>query len=626
MPMKSLYTRWGKSLCPDHVLEEYPRPLLHRNSFCSLNGYWNYRFLSKEHLSSLCKDTFGESANPGAFPNRLPEDSHMLWDGKILVPFSPESLLSGVNRQLMPEEYLWYERPLPAFFSGRGRLLLHFGAVDQSCRVFINQTPVGDHHGGYLPFTIDITDHVTGYSEPKLQVLVSDPSDTSWHARGKQKLQRGGMYYTAQSGIWQTVWLEEVPDNYITKLSAAPDADHGTVVVQAQAARRLPIQITIYAPQREDLFYDPDPAALSCTETEPAKAAAAAVIATAEGFTGEDIPISLQSLQLWDCDTPWLYRYCVKTVPTAHTEPTDYVDSYFAFRTFTIEKDEKGIPRICLNHRPQFQRGVLDQGYWSDGLYTAPADAALVFDILSMKKLGYNMIRKHIKIEPQRWYYHCDRLGMVVWQDMVNGGTSYADWYVTYAGTAFSLLNIKPSDRHKRLLSRRDAEGREEFAREVCSTIALLKQHPSIAVWVIFNEGWGQFETEKMTALTRTQDPTRLIDAASGWFDQGCGDLNSFHNYFFPMKLRPEKDRAAVLSEFGGYSMAIPDHVISEELYGYGTYQDTDSLQEAFENREAEVNALIPAGLCASVYTQVSDVEDEVNGIFTYDREIQKLH
>lgn len=618
--MKPLYTQWGETLDPNHVLEEYPRPLLHRNSFFNLNGYWNYRFCSPKDFPA-----FPAGARPSAFPDHLPDDFCAPWDGQILVPFSPESLLSGVNRQLMPGEYLWYERSLPAFFSKKKRLLLHFGAVDQSCRIYINQLPVGEHCGGYLPFTIDITAHVAGSSEPKLQVLVSDPSDTSWHARGKQKLKRGGMYYTAQSGIWQSVWLEEVPDNYITDLSAVPDADHGTVVIQAKAARRLPIQITIYAPQREDHLYEQAAKTPCRPKGEQKKTSANSVIATAAGFTGEDIRISLKPLRLWDCDNPWLYRYCVKTVPGDPAEPSDHVDSYFALRTFDITKDENGIPRICLNHQPQFQRGVLDQGYWSDGLYTAPADAAFIFDILSMKKMGYNMIRKHIKIEPQRWYYHCDRLGMVVWQDMVNGGTSYADWYVTYAGTAFSFLNIKPHDRHKRLLSRKDAEGREEFARELRSTIDLLKQHPSIAVWVIFNEGWGQFETKKMTELARAQDPSRLIDAASGWFDQGCGDLNSFHNYFFPMKLRPEKDRAAVLSEFGGYSMAVPDHVISEDLYGYGTYQDADSLQKAFNKRESEVNALIPAGLCASVYTQLSDIEDEVNGIFTFDRKVQKL-
>ena len=607
--MKQLYTRWGKTLDPEHVLEEYPRPLCQRDSYCNLNGRWNYHF-----------------SDTDAFPDA--------WDGQILVPFSPETLLSGVGRQLKPGEYLWYERELPAFFSGRGRLLLHFGAVDQRCRVFINRKPVGEHAGGYLPFTIDITDAVTAAKEAAspamLQVLVQDDSDTSYHSRGKQKLQRGGMYYTATSGIWQTVWMEEVPKDYIKELVVSPDPDRGQVRLRAVTDRALSFRVRVFA--ADDAWDD--------TKDLPADA-----LLEQWGNTNEDLTISIDPVCLWTCEQPFLYPFTVTLEeapdpsaetsseasaapgqsPDAGTLCPDTVKSYFALRAFTVEPDEKGLPRICLNHRPQFQRGVLDQGYWSDGLYTAPADDALIFDIASLKKLGYNMIRKHIKIEPQRWYYHCDRLGMVVWQDMVNGGTSYADWYVTYLGTLFSFLRIRPGDRNEKLLARQDAAGKEEFAREMTETIRLLKCHPSIAVWVIFNEGWGQFETKRMTELARQEDDTRLIDAASGWFDQGCGDLQSIHNYFFPLTIHPEKKRATVLSEFGGYTMDVPGHTACEDSYGYGACQDKAALREAFDKREKDVRALIPKGLCASVYTQVSDIEDEINGIFTYDREVQKF-
>ena len=271
------------------------------------------------------------------------------------------------------------------------------------------------------------------------------------------------------------------------------------------------------------------------------------------------------------------------------------------------------------------QKGVLDQGYWPDGLYTAPADEAMVYDIRTMKSVGFNMIRKHIKIEPQRWYYHCDRLGMVVWQDMVNGGSAYQDWYVTYLATALSCKNIKVGDRSRWLLSRKDKKGRLEFVREMRGTIRLLKRHPSIAAWVVFNEGWGQFSTRKMTEIVRQEDGTRLIDSASGWFDQGCGDMQSVHNYFFKLEVKPEEERAAVLSEFGGIALQVQGHSACEELYGYGTYTELDALNQAYKELDEKVQALIPQVLCASVYTQVSDVEEEVNGVLTFDREVQKI-
>ncbi len=593
--MKQLYTRWGRALDPAHVREEYPRPQLRRASYCCLNGTWKYRFSKK---------------------NTLPDS----FDGQILVPFSPESRLSGVGRQLKPDEFLWYERKLPPFFSGKGRLLLHFGAVDQFCRVYINGQCAGSHASGYLPFTVDITEPVkkaraAGSGAPRLSVCVQDVSDTSWHARGKQKLNRGGMYYTAQSGLWQSVWMEEVPEDHVLGLDCEPDADQGLVTFRIRTGRKLPVTLCLYpAGLFEDLEED-----IPLTKAE---SGAAPQVVT--GFSNEKITVKIEDPRLWDGETPYLYPYSV-TLKDPEDTDADRVESYFALRTFSIEKDEQDLPRLCLNHTVQFERGVLDQGYWPDGLLTAPADAAFVFDITAVKDLGYNMIRKHVKVEDERWYYHCDRLGMIVWQDMVNGGTSYQDWYVTYLGTALSLLGIKPSDRHPWLLSREDLEGKNEWAGEMLETIRLLKNHPCIAVWTLFNEGWGQFNTKKITEMAKKEDPSRLIDAASGWFDQGCGDFVSTHNYFFPMTVHPERERASILSEFGGYTLTVPEHSACEDLYGYGDYDSPAALQEAFEKREAEVNALIPQGLCASIYTQISDIEDESNGIFTWDREVQKL-
>lgn len=596
--MKQLYTRWGKNLDKEHVLTEYPRPLMKRDNYECLNGVWEYA-ITKE----FCRP--------------------FEYDGEILVPFSPESLLSGVERQLQPDEYLWYRVNFNVdddrLNSGH-HLILHFGAVDQICIIYVNQRALIEHTSGYLPFEVDITDCLkkskmsdSYLQEQELVVAVRDASDQSYHSRGKQKLERGGMFYTAQSGIWQTVWLEYVPEAYIEDLVTEVDADHGSVQITVKSKEQMPVKISVRAPQiYSDLAVKP--------ESEP-------VIVEAEGESNQPIEIVLPEIRLWSCETPYLYYFDVEMEQffDAYDETPDRVQSYFALRTFSLEKDEEAYPRICLNHEFVFQRGVLDQGYWPDGLYTAPSDEALIFDIQSMKDLGYNMIRKHIKIEPQRWYYHCDRLGMIVWQDMVNGGEQYKSWFVTNLATVMSWLHIKIKDKHPKLLARKDKMGQKEFDAEMKETIRVLKEHPSICTWVLFNEGWGQFRTEEMTAIARMLDPHRLIDQASGWFDQGGGDMNSIHNYFFRMSARKDGKRAFVLSEYGGYSLLDEEHSTAEKLYGYGKYKDIESLNVAFRKREAQVQALIPKGLCASIYTQVSDIEDEVNGIFTYDREVQKI-
>lgn len=597
--MKQLYTRWGKNLDRDHVLEEYPRPLLMREDYQILNGWWDYAF---------------------TIDYKQPQQ----YEGRILVPFSPETALSGVGRQLKPDEYLWYRRnfDLPGWDreKGQNRILLHFGAVDQSCEVRINGHKVKRHTGGYLPFEVDISRYAQE-SANELIVAVKDLSDTSYHSKGKQKLNAGGMFYTAQSGIWQTVWLEKVPETYIKEIKTVPDIEKKIIRIKVSSSystdkknvdklsRNLPIEIKIRKP---GLYPDPvvKPSQISTEDMLET-----AVLAVSDKW----IEIPIESISLWNCETPYLYYFEVKL-------GDDRAISYFAMRKFSLEtKVHEEFPRICLNGEVQFQNGVLDQGYWPESLYTPPSDAAMIFDIQEMKKTGFNMVRKHLKIEPQRWYYHCDRLGIVVWQDMVNGGSYYKHWFVTYGATLLSWLRIPMRDVYPRLLSREAKAGRLEFIREMKETIRLLGNHPSIAAWVIFNEGWGQFQTEDMTRIVRRLDPNRLIDQASGWFDQGGGDFSSLHNYFFKLFIRPERERASVLSEFGGYSYREPGHCAKEKLYGYGICKNKKDLEKRFLERWSGVRNLIPQGLSASIYTQWTDVEEEVNGVFTYDREVRKI-
>ena len=597
--MEQLYTRWGKNLDRDHVLEEYPRPLLMREDYQILNGWWDYAF---------------------TIDYKQPQQ----YEGRILVPFSPETALSGVGRQLKPDEYLWYRRNfnLPGWEreKGQNRILLHFGAVDQSCEVRINGHKVKRHTGGYLPFEVDISRYAQE-SANELIVAVKDLSDTSYHSKGKQKLNAGGMFYTAQSGIWQTIWLEKVPETYIKEIKTVPDIEKKIIRIKVSSSystdkknvdklsRNLPIEIKIRKP---GLYPDP--------VVKPSQISTEDMLETAvQAVSGKWIEIPIESISLWNCETPYLYYFEVKL-------GDDRAISYFAMRKFSLEtKVHEEFPRICLNGEVQFQNGVLDQGYWPESLYTPPSDAAMIFDIQEMKKTGFNMVRKHLKIEPQRWYYHCDRLGIVVWQDMVNGGSYYKHWFVTYGATLLSWLRIPMRDVYPRLLSREAKAGRLEFIREMKETIRLLGNHPSIAAWVIFNEGWGQFQTEDMTRIVRRLDPNRLIDQASGWFDQGGGDFSSLHNYFFKLFIRPERERASVLSEFGGYSYREPGHCAKEKLYGYGICKNKKDLEKRFLDRWQGVRNLIPQGLSASIYTQWTDVEEEVNGVFTYDREVRKI-
>jgi hypothetical protein len=563
-----LYTVWGENLDKENVLSEYPRPNLKRDSYINLNGLWDYK---------ITKTT------------NLPID----YDGKILVPFSPECRLSGVERQLKPNEILWYSKKIHVMKAFNiGRIILHFGAVDQYCEVYLNKKLVKSHVGGYLPFSIDITADLLD-EENHLMVMVKDFSETSFHARGKQKLERGGMFYTAQSGIWQTVWLESVPLDFISDLKITPLFDESKISIQVKSSKIMEGNILIY-----------DQAHL---------------VATRKMISNKEQKIYIENFKSWSPEKPFLYTLKVKT-------KHDFVESYFAMRKCAVDKDKKGIMRLLLNNEPYFHNGVLDQGYWPDGLYTAPSDQALSYDILKMKELGFNMLRKHSKIEPLRWYYHCDRIGMLVWQDLVNGGEKYNTPLVCYLPNLLPWFINHIKDNHYKLFSRNNKDGRDEFINELENTVELLYNYPSVVMWVPFNEGWGQFDSEKMLSIIEKTDKTRTIDHASGWFDQGVSQVKSIHIYFKRIRIKRDK-RAIVLSEFGGYSCVIRNHSYGLKAFGYRRYKNLEKLtkgyQELYRN---QVIPMVKIGLSAAVYTQVSDVEDEVNGILTYDRKVLKLN
>ena len=551
-----MFTEWGAALKQEDVLQEYPRPQLMRDSYLNLNGIWSYAITESD---------------------QVPET----WDGAILVPFSPECLLSGVERFVSPQQYLWYQRMfvLPEAFN-RGRVILHFGAVDQEATVYLNHKEVGSHVGGYLPFSIDITEALEETNV--LEVRVKDTIDEGFHTHGKQRQKRGGMWYTPQSGIWQTVWLESVPETYIKRLIITPRLDLEVIEIGAEIVGK----------------------------TRPVA-----------HFKGEDYPlparIPASDLEFWTPETPILYSFTV-------TCEEDSVLSYFAYRQFTIEKaDEDDIPRFHLNGKPYFHNGLLDQGYWPDGLYTAPSDEALVFDIQTAKDMGFNMLRKHIKVEPLRWYYHCDRLGMIVWQDAPCGANVYNPLVIS----APLVTGIHRKDDAYSAFGRSDRAGREEFRQEVREMVRTLYNCPCIALWVPFNEGWGQFDAAKVVDDIRKIDPYRLIDHASGWHDQKIGEIQSLHVYFRKYRFKPDKlNRAVVLSEFGGYNHQVFDHTYSKKDFGYKKLESPLQLESALQELYEE--QIFPAkedGLSACVYTQLTDVEDELNGLITYDRKVLKI-
>ena len=556
-----LTTPWGERLDENRILIEYPRPQMRRDSYLNLNGRWEYAITDSDE------------------PPRC-------WDGTILVPFSPESALSGVGRTLRPGQTLWYRREVTVpqgFIPRDGRLLLHFGAVDQEAAVYLNGVLLGRHMGGYNAFTLDATDALGPRNT--LLVRVHDDTDASFHSRGKQKTRRGGIWYTPQSGIWQTVWMEAVPRRYIEGLHIVPLFDQSAVEVTVRCAQPLQCEATVDG------------------RTVP--------------FTsGEAARIPMPDFRAWSPEDPYLYDLSV-------TLGEDRVESYFGMRKVEVRADRGGVKRLFLNGEPYFHSGLLDQGYWPDGLYTAPSDEALIFDIQTAKSMGFNMLRKHIKVEPMRWYYHCDRLGMLVWQDMLSGGGKYRFSTITLP----LITGIHRRDNRYRAFARTSSRGRAEYMDELEETVLQLFNAPSVALWVPFNEGWGQFDSTLVMERLRALDPTRPVDPASGWHDQGAGDLRSLHVYFKPFRFRRDRrGRALALSEFGGYNLRVDGHCFNQKDYGYRRLPDAAALWRDFARLyEREVLPAVPRGLCAAVYTQLSDVEDELNGLMTYDRRVVKL-
>lgn len=542
---------------------EYPRPQLRRNSYMTLNGKWNYAIVPASQ-------------------------SRGKYDGKILVPFAPESRLSGVGKIVQPTDVLYYQRSfnVPKTFFNK-RTILHFDAVDYLCKVIVNGMQIGTHRGGYLPFSFDVTKYLKpGTNTVELQV--TDPTDTGDQARGKQSLNPGNIWYSSTSGIWGPVWLESVPENYVQNLKVTPDVDKNQVAITV-GTKAPKVNIRVLDNGKE--------------------------IAKKNGRGGKPVIIPLKHYQCWTPEHPKLYDLKI-----SNGEET--VTSYFAMRKFSVGKDSKGIKRLMLNNRPYFQRGVLDQGYWSDGQLTAPTDQAMIDDMQMVKSVGFNMIRKHIKIEPLRWYYHADKLGLIVWQDMVSGGHDYN--LMAIGGYNYLQVKVKDDASHYAFFSRENKEGRDEFVQDTKDTVKLLESEPCIGMWVPFNEGWGQFDSDKISEMIYQLDPTRPIDRTSGWNDQGGGEFVSKHIYFTPV-YTPKDDRCYVLSEFGGYVKSTPGHQTTQMPFGYRTYFSKDQLDRAYKRTfDTQIYPSIEKGMSAFVFTQLSDVEQECNGLVTYDREVIK--
>jgi beta-galactosidase/beta-glucuronidase len=552
----TLTTPWTAKVGPGKALPEYPRPQMARKAWTNLNGLWDYAILSQD------------AARPDSF------------EGKILVPFPLESALSGVKRALDPGQRLWYRRTFRAPDLKGGRLLLHFGAVDWRAEVFLNGTRVGDHEGGYDAFEFDITAALKPGGAQEVAVGVWDPTDTALHPRGKQVLKPNSIWYTAVSGIWQTVWIEPVPAVSITGLRIAPDVDGRRALLSVSSTSAGAFTAVVKLRGR--------------------------VVGRLTGKTGEaPAAIPLSAVELWSPDTPVLYDLEL-ALPSG-----DRLTSYFGMRKIEVRKDSAGLNRLFLNNQPRFMIGPLDQGWWPDGLYTAPGDAAIRFDIETLKKLGFNMMRKHVKVEPARYYYWCDRLGMMVWQDMPSATTG-------------RTTNVGKGAGADAAFSGADAAA---FARELKALLDGLRNAPSVIAWVPFNEGWGQHAANDVLKMVKSYDPSRLVDGPSGWEDRGWGDMKDMHEYPGPNMFPPIPDRASVLGEFGGLGYPIAGHLWAADKrnWGYRGFQDKASLQAAYKDLIDKLGPLVKQGLAAAIYTQTSDVETEANGLMTYDRKVVKF-
>jgi beta-galactosidase/beta-glucuronidase len=547
-----LMTKWAKDVSPANAHPEYPRPQMVRNQWLNLNGFWEYAIKPEKKKSP-------------------PEE----YDGNILVPFPIESALSGVGKRVDKENRLWYKRSFNVPDAWRDkRVLLNFGAVDWEATVWINNQLAGTHWGGYDPFTIDITDRLTDEQQQTIMLSVWDPSNDGDQARGKQQKKPGGINYTTTTGIWQSAWLEPVDIMHIKSIIIVPDIDAQQVLVTAECTDvETGYTVEVTAKEPGSLFGK----------------------MTAKGTPDEKIAIAIPKPKLWSPDSPFLYDLKV-VFKNSQGKVVDQIDSYFGMRKVSLGKDSNNVTRILFNNKPLFQYGPLDQGFWPDGLYTAPTDEALRYDIEFTKKIGCNMLRKHVKIEPQRFYYWCDKLGILVWQDMPNGNN-------------------------------KTDESKRQFERELTQMVKTHINSPSIIVWVPFNEGWGQHDTPKLAKLVKQLDPSRLVNNASGWKDRLVGDIHDMHKYPGPLKPKNEEKRAVVLGEFGGFGRPVPGHLWSEKG-SWGHHGKTDTEEEMTGNYLElleKLKPLIAEGLSAAVYTQTTDVEVEVNGFMTYDREILKM-
>ncbi|MDF9831999.1 beta-galactosidase/beta-glucuronidase [Ereboglobus sp. PH5-5] len=559
-------TPWAAQVDPSNPLPEYPRPRLARAEWQNLNGLWDYTIAPKG------------AALPTAY------------EGQILVPFAIESSLSGVQREVGSDNELWYQRQLaiPAAWRGKN-IILHFGAVDWRADVFVNGAPVGSHTGGYAPFSFDITRFLNASGSNTLVVRVWDPTDASDNPVGKQVRNPKGIWYTPVTGIWQTVWMEPVPKNHIKDVQTVSDIDAGTLAVTVATAAPATVEVELVDNNK--------------------------VVATARGNAGEALTLSLKNPTLWSPENPKLYDLRARLLAGGKT--VDEARSYTAFRKISMKRDASGMVRMQLNGKNYFHFGPLDQGWWPDGLYTAPTDEALLFDIIKTKELGFNMIRKHVKVEPQRWYWHCDREGILVWQDMPSTH-SYglgAKWGRNTLGGGIDTLRTPLS--------------KDNFQKEWGEIMDFCKGHPSVVVWVPFNEAWGQFDTERIAKWTKERDPSRLVNAASGGNMRACGDIVDFHNYPAPKMFPGYSNLALVLGEYGGLALPLPGHLWKPDgkNWGYGKVKFTgkDDLTAKYVEYTKMLKDMVAEGYAAAVYTQTTDVEIEANGFYTYDRKVLKM-